>query len=88
MSFSYSSSIFMCYIEWSSNPEEYPMLMAVSILSPVSTHTLMPAFFMNWIVSLTPSYNLSSMAVDPSNSKSYSIYSLTLAISSSLFFTL
>jgi hypothetical protein len=50
-------------------------LTAVSILSPVKTHTLIPASFMNLIVSLTPSYNLSSIAVDPINSKFCSIIS-------------
>ena len=64
------------------------MLMAVSILSPVSTHTLIPASFINWIVSATLSCNLSSIAVEPINSKSFSINSLTFAISSSLSTTL
>jgi hypothetical protein len=35
--------------------QEYPMLIAVSTLSPVSTQTLIPASFINWIVSPTPS---------------------------------
>jgi len=38
-----------------SNPAEIPILMAVPILSPVKTQTLIPAFFMNSIVSLTSS---------------------------------
>lgn len=40
------------------------------------------------IILLTPSWSLSSMAVDPINSKFTSINSLTLAICSSLFVTL
>lgn len=60
------------------------MLIAVSILSPVSTHTLIPASLMNCIVSATLSYNLSSIAVDPINSKLFSICSETAAIFSSL----
>lgn len=38
---------------------ECAMLMAVSCLSPVSTHTLMLAFSRAAIVSGTPSYNVS-----------------------------
>jgi hypothetical protein len=60
------------------------MLIAVSILSPVNTHTLMPASFIKAIVSATLSYNLSSIAVEPINSKSFSIFSATFAIISSL----
>jgi hypothetical protein len=60
------------------------MFIAVSILSPVKTHTLIPVFFIYCIVSATSSYNLSSMAVDPINSKSVSIFSSTAATFSSL----
>ena len=35
--------------------QEYPILIAVSILSPVNTHTLMPAFLIKAIVSPTSS---------------------------------
>jgi hypothetical protein len=51
------------------------MLMAVSILSPVSTHTLMPANLMKLIVSAKSSCNLSSIAVDPIKLNSFSISS-------------
>ena len=63
---------------------EYPMLIAVSILSPVRTQTLIPASFMNWIVSPTPSWSLSSIAVDPTRVKFFSNSSATLSICSSL----
>mmetsp|Transcript_14256 Transcript_14256/g.45556 ORF Transcript_14256/g.45556 Transcript_14256/m.45556 type:complete len:395 (-) Transcript_14256:2081-3265(-) len=45
---------------------ENPMLIAVSILSPVSTQTLIPALRRSRIVSGVPSCSLSSMAVAPS----------------------
>ena len=77
-------SITCCPIELSKRPADTPIFMAVSILSPVSTHTLIPVFFMNWIVSATSSYSLSSMAVDPTNSISTSISSSTAATLSSL----
>jgi len=73
------------FFSLSKSPAEKPMLIAVSILSPVRTHTLIPTFFMNWILSATWSWSLSSMAVDPMSSKSCSISSSTLATSSSLF---
>lgn len=40
-----------------------PMLIAVSCLSPVKTQILIPASCNVWIVSGTPSCNLSSIAV-------------------------
>ena len=55
-----------------SSQQEYPIFTAVSILSPVSTHTLIPASFMNEITSDTFSWSLSSIAVDPMSSKSHS----------------
>mmetsp|Transcript_19224 Transcript_19224/g.55149 ORF Transcript_19224/g.55149 Transcript_19224/m.55149 type:complete len:233 (-) Transcript_19224:754-1452(-) len=58
-----------------------PMLRAVSNLSPVSTHRLMPAFLKLTIVSGTPSCNLSSIAVAPARSRFTSISSATLASS-------
>ena len=61
------------------------MFIAVSTLSPVKTHTLIPARFKSCIVFPTSTYNLSSMAVDPTKVKSYSISSATLLISLSLF---
>ena len=45
------------------------MLIAVSILSPVSTQSLIPASLMKEIVSAKSSCSLSSMAVDPTKSK-------------------
>lgn len=60
------------------------MLVAVSILSPVRTHTLMPPPLANVIVSATSSQSLSSMAVEPINSISISIFSSTSATFSSL----
>ena len=66
---------------------EYPILMAVSILSPVNTHILIPAFLINSIVSAKSSYNLSSIAVDPIKSNSTSNYSAIAAIFSSLSYT-
>ena len=50
------------------------MLTAVSTLSPVSNHTLIPAALREWIVSGTPSWSRSSMAVTPSNSSSCSAF--------------
>lgn len=60
------------------------MLIAVSILSPVKTQNLIPAFLRENIVSETSSYNLSSIAVAPINSKSYSISSYKSSIYVSL----
>jgi hypothetical protein len=53
------------------------MLIAVSCLSPVNTHTLMLAFLRAEMVSGTPSCNLSSIAVAPNNVMSFSIASAT-----------
>lgn len=65
---SFSSTI--CYFKSEdSNLHENPMLIAVSILSPVNTHTLMPASLIAAIVLDTSYYNLSSMAVAPIISK-------------------
>jgi hypothetical protein len=63
------------------------MLIAVSILSPVRTHSLMPALRMCLIASGTPSCNLSSIAVEPAISKSFSISAATFSSYSSLPFT-
>ena len=60
------------------------MFIAVSILSPVNTHTLIPASFKNEIVPNTSSYSLSSIAVDPTISRSFSITAQTASILSSL----
>ena len=57
-----------------------PMLMAVSILSPVSTHTFMPAFKSVAIHSGTPAWRRSSMALAPRRMRSFSISSFTAAI--------
>ena len=64
----------------------YPILIAVSILSPVSTHNLIPAYFNAEIVSPTLSYSKSSIAVDPTICNSTSIFSAHKSIFSSLFF--
>jgi hypothetical protein len=86
VSYSGSVSYIRCYyIILSSKPAEYPMLTAVSILSPVNTQTLIPAALINYIVSATSSCNLSSIAVAPISSKSVSISSSTAATISSLF---
>ena len=79
------SSIRHWSIVWSRRPAETPMLMAVSTLSPVRTQTLMPAFFMNSIVSDTCSWRRSSIAVEPTNSRFISIFSSTYATTSSRF---
>ena len=71
----------------SNNPADIPILIAVSILSPVRTHTLMPTDFMNWIVSATLSWSLSSIAVEPMSSRFTSIFSSTAATASSLSFS-
>ena len=39
------------------SPQEIPILIAVSFLSPVSIHTLTPAFLMDYIVCLTLSWS-------------------------------
>ena len=49
--------------------EEKPMLMAVSCLSPVNTHTFMPASFKLSMASGTPSCRRSSIPVAPKCSK-------------------
>ncbi|CRK17067.1 hypothetical protein BN1708_017541 [Verticillium longisporum] len=59
-----------------------PMLMAVSCRSPVRTQTLMLASWRVWIVSGTPSWRRSSMAVAPRRKKSCSIISEALSSSS------
>lgn len=63
------------------------MFIAVSTLSPVSTHTFIPAFLKLSIVSPTPSYNLSSIAVEPIRLKFISNNSAVFSIYSSLFDT-
>ena len=69
------------FISESNSRQEVPMLIAVSTLSPVSTHTWIPADFKSWMVLPTSSYSLSSIAEDPINSKSCSRSSATLFIS-------
>lgn len=64
--------------------QEYPMLIAVSWRSPVRTQTLIPASIIVWIVSGTPSCNLSSIAVAPMRVKSLSISSAALSSSACL----
>jgi len=48
-------STMYCSIVLSSNSQEYPMLIAVSILSPVNTQTFIPAYFNLLIVVATSS---------------------------------
>jgi hypothetical protein len=72
------------FIEESRSPADTPIFTAVSTLSPVKTQTFIPEFFMNVIVSATSSYSLSSIAVDPINSKFFSI----LPSHSSIYFSL
>jgi len=64
--------------------QEYPILIAVSTLSPVSTQILIPASFSLEIVSLTSSCSLSSIAVEPNKRKSLSISSFNSSIATSL----
>ena len=52
---------------------DFAILMAVSTLSPVSTQSLISALASSWIVSGTPSWSRSSMAVAPTISKSLSM---------------
>lgn len=52
---------------------EYPILIAVSILSPVIIQINIPACYNIKIVFSTSSYNLSSIAVAPTKVSSYSI---------------
>mmetsp|Transcript_18807 Transcript_18807/g.45094 ORF Transcript_18807/g.45094 Transcript_18807/m.45094 type:complete len:209 (-) Transcript_18807:187-813(-) len=61
-----------------------PMLMAVSCLSPVSIHTLIPACVSAEIASGTPSCSLSSMAVAPSKMRFFSKRAAASSIFSSL----
>lgn len=56
-------------------PHDMPILMAVSFLSPVSIHTLTPAYRSLSIVNLTLSCNLSYMAVAPMISNYFSMIS-------------
>ena len=55
-----------------SSLQDLPMFTAVSCLSPVSTHTFIPACIKVFMVLGTPSYILSSIAVIPIISNSYS----------------
>ena len=66
-------------MSFDNSPQEYPILIAVSILSPVSTHILIPDCLRDFIVSATSSYSLSSMAVEPISSKFYSSSSASLS---------
>ena len=68
--------------------EERPMFIAVSVLSPVSIQTWMPAFRTNSIVSGTPFCKVSSIAVAPTrkrlDSKKASAFLLLLILSTSV----
>lgn len=63
---------------------DFPISIAVSSLSPVITHTRIFALSNCAIVYGTPSYNLSSIADAPTNSKFTSIFSAYSLISYSL----
>jgi hypothetical protein len=65
---------------------DWPMLIAVSTLSPVNTHTLTPAFLISLIVVPTSTYNLSSIAEQPASKKLFSISSAHFPISISRFY--
>jgi len=71
--------IFMTFISYLSSLHEYPILIAVSCLSPVSTHTFIPAFISVAMVSGTSFYILSSIAVAPIKTIPCSISSATYA---------
>lgn len=83
--FSISEAITLASLAWrinifislSRSLQEWPIFMAVSTLSPVRTQTLIVAFLISAMVSPTSSYSLSSIAVDPINSKSTSSSSET-----------
>lgn len=60
-------------ISSSNKLHDMPIFIAVSILSPVNTHTFISAYFNRLIVFPTSSCNLSSMAVPPTISMSISI---------------
>mmetsp|Transcript_20084 Transcript_20084/g.50048 ORF Transcript_20084/g.50048 Transcript_20084/m.50048 type:complete len:201 (-) Transcript_20084:2312-2914(-) len=62
-----------------------PMLIAVSCLSPVSTHTEMPARIICSMHHGTPSCSLSSIAVAPTRKRSFSMSSAMASIFSSRF---
>lgn len=66
------------------NLQENPIFIAVSILSPVRTHTLIPDLINPSMVSPTSSYNLSSIAVAPTIARLTSSSSYKTAIFSSL----
>lgn len=73
----------ICYL-LDLRPAEIAMHLAVSILSPVSIHTYIPALRRVSIVVRTSSCNLSSTPVIPRYSMSPSIDSMASMISSSL----
>mmetsp|Transcript_36705 Transcript_36705/g.110928 ORF Transcript_36705/g.110928 Transcript_36705/m.110928 type:complete len:243 (-) Transcript_36705:254-982(-) len=62
-----------------------PIFLAVSNLSPVSTHSLMPASRIRTMVCWTPTCSLSSMALTPTISRPCSIFSAAAASASSRF---
>uniref|UniRef100_A0A8R7RAJ2 Uncharacterized protein n=1 Tax=Triticum urartu TaxID=4572 RepID=A0A8R7RAJ2_TRIUA len=78
-----SSVMVICFIPCLSRLQAYPMLRAVSVLSPVSTHILMPALASLSMQLVTPFCSLSSTAAAPNRIKSLSIKSVASSISSS-----
>ena len=77
ISYSSQESITNVCIVLSSRPAEYPIFIAVSTLSPVNTQIIIPVYRISLIVSGTPSCNLSSIAVEPTNIRSVSSLALT-----------
>ena len=69
-----SSIMQLCRDE--SSEQAMPMFTAVSCLSPVSTHTPMPAAFSEAMVSGTPSWRRSSMPDEPTSVRSRSSSSM------------
>mmetsp|Transcript_67899 Transcript_67899/g.112869 ORF Transcript_67899/g.112869 Transcript_67899/m.112869 type:complete len:241 (-) Transcript_67899:1478-2200(-) len=76
----FALTISMCVV-WSNSWHAYAILIAVSSLSPVRTHSEMPARPRSAMHAGTPTCSLSSMAVEPSSFRSTSIRSHSLSIS-------
>ena len=75
-----ASFILCSAIKLSRSPAAIAIYLAVPTLSPVSTHTLMPARLINLMVSGTSSWSLSSIAVAPSSVRPCSISASTASI--------
>mmetsp|Transcript_10683 Transcript_10683/g.29683 ORF Transcript_10683/g.29683 Transcript_10683/m.29683 type:complete len:292 (-) Transcript_10683:1826-2701(-) len=82
--FKLSASVtYTSFVDSPKRLEDRAMSTAVSVLSPVNTHTRILASLRLWRVSGTPSCNLSSTAVTPTRVRLVSIMASTLATSSS-----